>query len=67
MFTLPKTTIDSVIEALNIGRENTEELLIEHDRSLGRSTRKNLHIVLRLESEIIKLSEAITKLTPPNL
>lgn len=61
-----KDTIYAARTALEAGLENTQELLIEHDASLGRTTRKNRFTAERLESEIRAMKSALEKLRKPD-
>lgn len=49
-------------ELLEIGLENTQGALIEHNTSLGRTTRKNREWAETLESDIEKMKTAIQQL-----
>lgn len=63
---MKKDTICAARAALEAGLENTQELLIEHDASLGRTTRKNRFTAERLESEIHDIRRAISSLSGPD-
>lgn len=61
-----KDTIYAARSALKVGLENTQELLIEHDASLGRTTRKNRFTAERLEGEIRSMQSVLEKLCQPD-
>ena len=63
---MKKDTLYAVAAALRDGLENTQELLINHDASLGRTTRSNRTTAERLESEIAKMELAIESLKTPD-
>ncbi len=46
---------------LTDARENSQQLLTEHDEALGRSTKKNLQIANMYIRELNQLDEAIKK------
>lgn len=50
--------IEQIIEALNSGIENTQELLAQHDRDLGRTTPRNKRWAEQLEDDINSMQEA---------
>ena len=62
---IPPDQIPLIRDALAIGIENTEELLIIHDRDLGRSGRKNRTEAERLEAELTTLRTAFDMLCLP--
>jgi len=62
MMTLSKDTIYAAKAALRAGLENTQELLIEHDAALGRTTRKNRFIADNYETDIHNMQLAIQSL-----
>jgi hypothetical protein len=62
MVTLPKDAIYAARAALKVGYDNTEELLIEHDERLGRTTRKNRFIAENYEADMRSMSLAIQSL-----
>lgn len=49
IWAMTKDSIYSAIDALMLGIENTQELLIKHDIELGRTTRSNKLTAERLE------------------
>lgn len=61
-WTMLRSTLERAIAMLQIGRENTQELLILHDTNLGRTTRSNRRTAEMLENEITAMSEAIESL-----
>ena len=63
---MTKDTIDLARAALEIGLENTLELLTDHDSRLGRSTRSNRLTAERLEGETLEIRIAIAKLEKPD-
>ena len=63
---MKKDTLYAVAAALRDGLENTQELLINHDSALGRTTRSNRTTAERLESEIAKMELAIEGLRAPD-
>jgi D-serine deaminase-like pyridoxal phosphate-dependent protein len=65
-WSMRKDSIYAAQEAIRAGIENTQELLIEHDASLGRTTRKNRCIAERLEAEIRQMQAALNGLQTPN-
>jgi len=60
--TVKKDAIHSIITVLQIGLQNTEELLSMHDASLGRTTPKNKSAAEQLEKEIDSIKEQIKEL-----
>jgi len=60
--TLPKDVIYAAAAALKAGLDNTEELLIEHDDRLGRTTRKNRLIAENYEADIRNMKRVIEDL-----
>lgn len=60
--TVKKDAIYSIITVLQIGLQNTEELLSMHDASLGRTTPKNKSTAEQLEKEIDSIKEQIKEL-----
>jgi len=65
VWAMRKDTIYEARDALACGIENTEELLIMHDRDLGRSTKSNRLNAERLEQEIQKMKISFAKLGEP--
>lgn len=59
-------TLQAAREALQIGIENTDELLTRHDCDYGRTTRKNRIEAERLESDIEKMRAAVSSLKKPD-
>ena len=49
-------------ELLEIGLENTQSALIEHDAVLGRTTRKNREWAETLESDIERMKVAVQRI-----
>ena len=60
------STIKSVRAALTAGMENTQELLINHDIALGRTTRGNRYTAERLEFEIRDMKACLELLEKPD-
>jgi hypothetical protein len=60
------STIESVRSALTAGLENTQELLINHDIALGRTTRGNRYTAERLEGEIRDMKACLELLEKPD-
>lgn len=60
--TILKDHIYFAIPALEIGIENTEELLSDHEQRFGRTTRKNRMTAERLEREITQMKLALKNL-----
>lgn len=56
--------LNAVREALQIGLENTEQVLTDHDIKLGRTTRSNRLTAERLEAEVKSVQETIKLLEP---
>jgi len=63
---MKKDTIYSARHALEAGLENTQELLVDHDVMLGRTTRSNRYTAERLEGEIREMKCAIEALKKPD-
>jgi ribosomal protein S20 len=61
-----KTTIEATKQAVEIGIENTQELLSDFDIRFGRTTRSNRLTAERLEAEIKTMNNALSKLTHPD-
>lgn len=59
---IEKDKIYAAISALQVGLENTQDLLAQHDYSLGRDTRKNRFEAERLENEIRIIGAALDSL-----
>ena len=56
---------DDIYAAINViegGLENTQELLLIHDTSLGRTTRKNKWVAERYEQDIEKMKKTLDNL-----
>lgn len=49
---IPKLEVENIIDALKAGLEHTENVLIDHDNTLGRTTRKNELWAKQLEKDI---------------
>ena len=62
MWTIAKDHVYAAISAIQIGVENTQDLLAEHDKTLGRSTRKNRLEAERLEKEIEQMKATLSGL-----
>jgi len=60
------STIQAARDAIQIGTEYAQELLIEHDAALGRTTRTNKATAERLEAEIKIMKATIKKLATPD-
>lgn len=60
--TIDKTLLYNSIHALEAGCEYTQELLIKHDISLGRTTRSNTYVAEQMERDIDQMKECINKL-----
>lgn len=60
---IPKPEVENIIYSLELGLENTQTVLAEHDASLGRTTKKNKSWAETLEGDIefIKSSLAFLK------
>lgn len=56
--------LNVVREALQIGLENTEQVLTDHDIKLGRTTRSNRRTAELLEEDIDKFKKVIKELQP---
>lgn len=63
--TILKDHVYFAIPALEVGLENTRELLVDHDERYGRSTRKNRLIAERLENEVSQIEDALNNLKDP--
>lgn len=50
-------TLRQAVDACKVGKQFASETLTEHDRSLGRTTLKNLRWALSLEKDIQKFTE----------
>ena len=66
VWAMTKDSVYDAQEALQIGLENTRELLAEHDFRLGRTTRSNRTTAERLEEEIAKIESAMEGISNPN-
>lgn len=62
LWTVEKDVICAAIYAVEIGLENTQDILIENDINLGRTTRKNRQNANRLEREIEQMKATLEKL-----
>lgn len=62
IWSVEKGTIYAAINALENAMGDTIELLAEHDRALGRTTRKNEHWAEMLERQIEHARETLAKL-----
>jgi hypothetical protein len=56
--------IAKIKNALQIGLENSEDLLAQHETSLGRSTRNNRLTAEAMEVDVELILEALAILTP---
>ena len=65
-WSMKSDTICAVRTALEAGIENTQELLIDHDQRLGRTTRSNRHTAEMLEGDIREMKSAFEKLKEPD-
>lgn len=61
-FQCTDTFLTECKEALEIGIENTQQLLADHDERLGRGTSGNKHTAEMLEDEIKKMRRAAGKI-----
>ncbi|NCA94154.1 MAG: hypothetical protein EOM84_03135 [Sphingobacteriia bacterium] len=59
MWTIAKDHIYAAISAIQIGLENTEELLVDHEEKVGRTTRKNRLEAERLEKELDQMKSTL--------
>lgn len=57
---VPRPEIEMIIYSLEIGLENTQAVLIEHDASLGRTTKKNKSWAETLEGDIEFIKSSLT-------
>lgn len=56
---IPVLEIENIIDALQAGLEHTESSLIEHDATVGRTTRRNKFWAQTLEADILALKNSI--------
>ena len=57
--TVPQAVLDGADEALQLGIDNTRELLANHDGALGRTHRHNRLTAEAMESDILRMSAAL--------
>jgi len=57
--TILKDHVYFAMQALEVGIENTEELLFDHEQRLGRTTRSNRLAAERLENELSNMKSAL--------
>jgi hypothetical protein len=67
MWSVLKDSILAAQDAILIGLENTQELLLEHDINFGRTTSKNRINAERLEGEIKQMQNALLAIKEPNV
>lgn len=56
---IPTLEAENIVDALEAGLEHTQTVLVEHDVSLGRTTRKNQSWAEQLEKDIEFLKERV--------
>lgn len=61
-YNLPESTLSLIKTALEAGLEHARNALAEHDRSLGRTTRKNQYWAEVLEKDVRQLEESLNRL-----
>lgn len=61
-----ESTVLDARRAIEIGIENTRNLLVDHDAMLGRTIRKNRVFAESMESDIRIMTEALLALSEPN-
>lgn len=62
MIQIPEQDLRNILDCLESGLESTQELLIQHDRNLGRTTKKNKMFAEMMESEIERTKTVIKQL-----
>lgn len=62
IYSIQKDDIYAAIRALEIGHENTRELLASHEREFGRTTKKNQMWAEQLEQDLTCIQSAIKAL-----
>ena len=60
--TVDEELLRRCLEDIYAGRETTQQMLIEHDATFGRTTRKNKEWALTLEKDLREMSETIVQL-----
>lgn len=63
---MDKSAIYNARTAIEVGIENTEELLLDHEVNYGRTTRGNRMTAERLEAEIRQMKSARLGLKKPD-
>lgn len=62
MIQIPEQDLRNILDCLESGLESTQELLIQHDRNLRRTTKKNKMFAEMMESEIERTKTVIKQL-----
>lgn len=63
LWKIDKFIVYNLIDSLEAGLENTQDLLIEHDSNLGRTTTKNKSWAETLEKQIRGMEDCLKKLS----